>query len=188
VVHGHCHHRALVHMDADRQVLARLGVKYELLDSGCCGMAGAFGFERDHYPVSMAAGERVLLPAVRRASRDTLIVADGFSCREQIAQATDRRALHLAEVLQMAMRSGPSGPPGDLPERTEVVDYSGETLSALTIGLGALAIAVVIAAIRPLGGLKRAVQARALRTFPMRACDVSGLQRMPPGHGSPASA
>jgi hypothetical protein len=68
-------------------------------------MAGAFGFEPgDHYQVSMGAGERVLLPAVRNADRDTLIVADGFSCREQIAQSTNRRALHLAEVVQLALR------------------------------------------------------------------------------------
>ena len=65
---------------------------------------GAFGFEKDHYEVSMKIGERVLLPAVRSAGKDTLIIADGFSCREQIAQATDRRALHVAEVIQMAMR------------------------------------------------------------------------------------
>ncbi len=66
-------------------------------------MAGSFGFEKDHYDVSMQVGERVLLPAVRNASKDTLIIADGFSCREQIAQATGRRALHLAQVIQMAM-------------------------------------------------------------------------------------
>jgi Fe-S oxidoreductase len=67
-------------------------------------MAGAFGFERAHYDVSMQIGERVLLPAVRAAPLDTLIISDGFSCREQIAQATNRRALHLAEVLQTALR------------------------------------------------------------------------------------
>jgi hypothetical protein len=66
-------------------------------------MAGAFGFEASHYDVSIACGERVLLPAVRGAPKDTLIIADGFSCREQIAQTTDRRALHLAEALQMAL-------------------------------------------------------------------------------------
>jgi Fe-S oxidoreductase len=104
VVHGHCHHKAIMGMHAEEMVLKRLGLDYTLLDSGCCGMAGAFGFEPgDHYEVSIQAGERVLLPAVRTADRGTLIVADGFSCREQIAQTTRRRAMHLAEVLQLAV-------------------------------------------------------------------------------------
>jgi Fe-S oxidoreductase len=79
------------------------GLDVRVLDTGCCGMAGAFGFEKEHYDVAMKCGERVLLPAVRAQAKDTLIVTDGFSCREQIAQATDRRALHLAEVIQMAL-------------------------------------------------------------------------------------
>jgi len=83
--------------------LTKLGLDFEILDSGCCGMAGSFGFEADHYEVSVAAGERVLLPAVRSTTDDTLVIADGFSCREQIAQLTDRRALHLAQVLQLAI-------------------------------------------------------------------------------------
>jgi Fe-S oxidoreductase len=66
-------------------------------------MAGAFGFEKEHYDVAMKCGERVLLPAVREQSNDTLIITDGFSCREQIAQTTERQALHLAEVIQMAL-------------------------------------------------------------------------------------
>jgi Fe-S oxidoreductase/FAD/FMN-containing dehydrogenase len=104
VVHGHCHHKAIMTMDDEEATLRRIGLDYTLLDSGCCGMAGAFGFEAgEHYDVSIAAGERVLLPAVRRADGDTLIVANGFSCREQIAQQTRRRALHLAEVIQMAL-------------------------------------------------------------------------------------
>ncbi|HEX3244635.1 MAG TPA: FAD-binding and (Fe-S)-binding domain-containing protein [Chloroflexota bacterium] len=103
LVHGHCHHKSLMRMDAEMSVLRKLGVKAEVLDSGCCGMAGAFGFERDHYEVSVAVGERVLLPAVRAASPDTLVIADGFSCREQIRQLTNRRAYHLAEVLAKAI-------------------------------------------------------------------------------------
>lgn len=104
LIHGHCHHKAIMKFNDEERVLERLGLDFEILDSGCCGMAGAFGFERKHYDVSIAAGERVLLPAVRQADPETLILADGFSCRELIAQTTNRRALHLAEVLQMAMR------------------------------------------------------------------------------------
>ena len=102
IVHGHCHHHAIMKMDADREVLEKLGLDFEVLDSGCCGMAGAFGFEKDHYDVSMACGERVLLPRVRGAAKETLIIADGFSCREQIRQTTGREGLHLAQVLNMA--------------------------------------------------------------------------------------
>ena len=98
----HCHQKALVGTSADAAVLARLGLDAQILDAGCCGMAGAFGFEREHYDVSMKIGERALLPAVRGADIETLIVADGFSCREQIAHGTGRRALHLAEVIQLA--------------------------------------------------------------------------------------
>jgi Fe-S oxidoreductase len=80
-------------------LLRKAGANLQVLDSGCCGMAGPFGFEKDKFSVSQAIGERILLPAVRKASDDTLIVTDGFSCREQIFQATGKRALHLAEVL-----------------------------------------------------------------------------------------
>jgi len=104
IVHAHCHHKAVLGTDAEHRVLRALGVDYEWLDSGCCGMAGAFGFEREHYDVAMAVGERVLLPAVRAAPAETLLIADGFSCREQIAQSTDRRAMHLAQVVQLALR------------------------------------------------------------------------------------
>ncbi|PYQ66439.1 MAG: FAD-binding oxidoreductase [Acidobacteria bacterium] len=102
LVSFHCHQRAVFGIGADRRLLDRAGLDVDLPDSGCCGMAGSFGFEKSHYEISLAIGERVLLPAVRAAAPDTLIVADGFSCREQIEQATDRRALHLAEVMRLA--------------------------------------------------------------------------------------
>jgi len=102
--------------DAENAVLKKLGLDYDLLDSGCCGMAGSFGFEAEHYDVSVAVGERRLLPTVREADGDTLVIADGFSCREQIAGLTGRGALHLAQVLQMAMHEGPDGPTRALPE------------------------------------------------------------------------
>jgi len=87
-----------------RDLLAGAGLEVELLASGCCGMAGSFGYlEGEPYDVSMAAGERVLLPAVRAAPQSTLVVADGFSCRTQIAAGTGRRAVHSAQVLQMAL-------------------------------------------------------------------------------------
>ncbi|HEY4101006.1 MAG TPA: FAD-linked oxidase C-terminal domain-containing protein [Gemmatimonadales bacterium] len=104
IVQGHCHHKAVLRFDAEEALLKRSGLDHTVLDSGCCGMAGAFGFERGaHHDVSIACGERVLLPAVRAAGADTLIVADGFSCREQISQTTGRRALHIAELLKMAL-------------------------------------------------------------------------------------
>lgn len=110
VVHGHCHHTAVMSMNAEKAVLEKLGLDYELLDSGCCGMAGAFGFEKDKYEISLAIGERVLLPAVRKSGPDVLVIANGFSCREQIRQTTGRRPLHLAEVLQLALQ-GQRGEP-----------------------------------------------------------------------------
>jgi FAD/FMN-containing dehydrogenase/Fe-S oxidoreductase len=116
IVHGHCHHEAIMKMRDEQSVLEKVGLDFHMLDSGCCGMAGAFGFEKDHYDISIQVGERVLLPAVREADKQTLIIADGFSCREQIAQTTDRRALHLAQVLQMAMREGQGEASGAYPE------------------------------------------------------------------------
>jgi Fe-S oxidoreductase len=99
----HCHQRALFGVKADRRLLSRMGIEAAVPDAGCCGMAGAFGFEKSRYGVSMAIGERALLPEVRNAPGETLIVADGFSCREQIEHGTGRRALHLAEVIRRAM-------------------------------------------------------------------------------------
>ena len=99
LLHLHCHQRAIFGTKNEMAVLAATGASVTMLDSGCCGMAGPFGFEKDTFAVSQTLGERVLLPAVRSAGRNTVIVTDGFSCREQIAQNTDRRAVHLAEVL-----------------------------------------------------------------------------------------
>ncbi len=106
LVHGHCHHKALMGMADEERLLKEVGLELAAPETGCCGLAGSFGYERDHYDVSMKVGEHALLPAVRRAPEDALIIADGFSCRCQIEQGTDRRALHLAEVLQMAAAQG----------------------------------------------------------------------------------
>ncbi|HEX5369525.1 MAG TPA: heterodisulfide reductase-related iron-sulfur binding cluster, partial [Dehalococcoidia bacterium] len=110
LVQGHCHQQSVLGMQADEEVYKRLGLNYDLLDAGCCGMAGSFGFEEgEKYDVSVAAGEHALLPAVRNASSNTLVLADGFSCQEQIDQLTPRHALHLAQVVDMAYRQGQRG-------------------------------------------------------------------------------
>jgi FAD/FMN-containing dehydrogenase/Fe-S oxidoreductase len=98
IVHGHCHHHATMSMKDEMKILRATGADVQLLDSGCCGMAGPFGFEQDKYEVSQTLGERVLLPAVRN-NKDAIIISDGFSCQEQITQNTDTRPRHLAEVL-----------------------------------------------------------------------------------------
>jgi len=127
VVHGHCHHKSVLQMNAEEAVLTRMGLDCQAPSAGCCGMAGSFGFEDDKYDVSMAIGELELLPAVRKAPPDWLVIANGFSCREQIAQGTDRQALHLAEVLQMALQEGPAGPEGSYPEKLIVRQRKAET-------------------------------------------------------------
>jgi Fe-S oxidoreductase len=103
LVQIHCNHHAVIKSAGESRLLDRLGLDHEIMHSGCCGMAGAFGFAADTYDVSMAVAERVLLPKVRGAHRDTLILADGFSCREQIEQATDRPTLHIAEAMARAL-------------------------------------------------------------------------------------
>jgi len=104
LLHGHCHQKSIMKMTAEEALLRRMGVEHQSPAPGCCGMAGAFGFEKDKYDVSLAIAELELLPAIRKAPLDSLLISDGFSCREQIKQCTGRRALHLAEVIQMALR------------------------------------------------------------------------------------
>ncbi|HEV7437941.1 MAG TPA: heterodisulfide reductase-related iron-sulfur binding cluster, partial [Pseudorhizobium sp.] len=98
VVHFHCNHHAVLGKGGERQLIEALGIEPHVLPSGCCGMAGSFGFEADKYELSQELGERVLLPSVRAASEDDYIVSSGFSCREQIEQSTGRRTLHAAEL------------------------------------------------------------------------------------------
>jgi FAD/FMN-containing dehydrogenase/Fe-S oxidoreductase len=105
LVHGHCHHKSVMRMTDEESVLRKMGIDFHSPAPGCCGMAGSFGFEADKYETSIAIGELELLPAVRKADPDCLVIADGFSCREQIAQCTSRRALHLAQVIQLATRA-----------------------------------------------------------------------------------
>jgi Fe-S oxidoreductase len=106
-LHGHCHQKALVGTGPTERTLALApGTSVETVDSGCCGMAGLFGYEKGHYEVSMKMGERRLFPAVRAASREEqVVVAPGTSCREQIRDGTGRRALHPAEYLAGLLRA-----------------------------------------------------------------------------------
>jgi FAD/FMN-containing dehydrogenase/Fe-S oxidoreductase len=146
ILHGHCHHKSLMKMTAEESVLRRLGVDFQSPAPGCCGMAGSFGFEPDKYDISIAVGELELMPAVRQAPSDWLIIADGFSCREQIAQGSPRHALHLAEVLQMALNEN-NGVPGPeshrYPESAHACRRETEVLESMkSAGLGLAALAV----------------------------------------------
>lgn len=104
VVHGHCHQKAFGAMPAVVRALRAVpGLEASLIESSCCGMAGTFGYEAEHYDVSMRMAERDLLPAVRAAGADTLVVADGMSCKHQIAHGAERRAMHVAEIYAAAL-------------------------------------------------------------------------------------
>jgi Fe-S oxidoreductase len=111
LVHGHCHHKAVFGWPGSEiAVLRQAGAKVEAIQAGCCGMAGPFGFEADKYEVSKAIAADGLMPAIESADAGSIVVADGFSCREQIAQLSERRALHLAEVLVRGCDLGRGGP------------------------------------------------------------------------------
>jgi Fe-S oxidoreductase len=137
LMHGHCHHKSIMKMTAEESVLRRLGIDFQSPAPGCCGMAGSFGFEHDKYDISMAIGELELLPAVRHAPADWLIIADGFSCREQIAQGSNRHALHLAEVLKMALREARDTGSVPFPESSRARQREADLHSSMTrVGLG----------------------------------------------------
>jgi Fe-S oxidoreductase len=103
LLHGHCHQKAFDAMPAVQKVLNLIpGLRLKTVETGCCGMAGSFGYEVEHYDVSMKMGELALLPAVRKAP-DAMVVADGTSCRHQIADGAGREALHVARVLEQAL-------------------------------------------------------------------------------------
>ncbi|MBY8887245.1 FAD-binding oxidoreductase [Streptomyces sp. PTM05] len=114
-VQTHCHQHAVTKFDADRELMRRAGIDADVLDAGCCGLAGNFGFEAGHHELSMQIAELGVLPAIRQTAPDALVLADGFSCRTQIEQGgTGRGALHLAEALALAL-DGPA--PADRPEK-----------------------------------------------------------------------
>ena len=118
VLWGHCHHKATGGIEADQALLRSMGAEVEIAAGGCCGLAGSWGFEAGHHELSLKIGEEGLLPAVRKAEADAVIVADGFSCRTQLEQSgVDRRAVHLAQVLKMPRERGSGGAPGPYPER-----------------------------------------------------------------------
>jgi FAD/FMN-containing dehydrogenase/Fe-S oxidoreductase len=142
LLHGHCHHKSIMTMTAEESLLRRLGIDFQSPASGCCGMAGSFGFHHDKYEISAAIGELELLPAVRNAPADWLIIADGFSCREQIAQGTPRHALHLAEVLEMALNPASQAASDPFPESSLVRQREAEvqaSMKAAGLRLGVLA-------------------------------------------------
>ena len=146
LIHGHCHHKAVMRMKAEESVFKKIGLDYEMLDSGCCGMAGSFGFESDKYDLSVKVGERVLLPTVRKADSSAVLVAEGFSCREQISQLTTREALHPAEVLSLAMNPSEiedHQPPESAIVRRRKAARKKSMLKAAAITLGALGIATL---------------------------------------------
>ena len=94
VLHGHCHQKTLTGMSAEQKIFSALGLEVEILNTGCCGMAGAFGFEKDHYEVSMKVAETSLVPALEKAG-SVRVLTDGFSCREQVEHISGKKPLHL---------------------------------------------------------------------------------------------
>jgi Fe-S oxidoreductase len=118
VLWGHCHQRATGGIEPSAKILEQMGVDVDDVSGGCCGLAGSWGFEGGKWQISQDCGEEALLPAVRDAREDTVVVADGFSCKTQIEQApgSKRRALHLAQVMKMAREYGANGYRDGLPE------------------------------------------------------------------------
>ncbi|GAA1268060.1 FAD-binding and (Fe-S)-binding domain-containing protein [Sphaerisporangium rubeum] len=148
LVQVHCHQHAVLGYDADQAVLRDAGVDARVLDSGCCGLAGNFGFEKGHYEVSEACAERVLLPEIRQASPAALVLADGFSCRTQIEQsdAGGREAVHLAQVLRAGLRHerGPEAcPERSLAVRTAPPSTAARVAATAAAGTAAAALAVL---------------------------------------------
>jgi FAD/FMN-containing dehydrogenase/Fe-S oxidoreductase len=132
IVHIHCHEKAIIKPAPEENLLNHMKLDYHMPDSGCCGMAGYFGYEKgDHYDVSEKVGEMVLLPAVRKAPKKTIVITDGFSCREQIEQLTDRKALHTAQVIQMALHENGSSAAEDYPEKKYVDEMKLKSVSLM---------------------------------------------------------
>lgn len=146
ILHGHCHHKAVMGLESEEDVLRQAVVKMNVLDSGCCGMAGSFGFEKEKYDVSVKCGELVLLPKVREAGQRTLIVADGFSCREQIEQLTNQKPLHTAQVVELALRHGAVRKPSPKPAKPSRESLTRPPRRRTLVLAGAVAAGIAIAA------------------------------------------
>jgi len=153
LVWGHCHHKATGGMDPEHKLLERMGIDIKPVSGGCCGLAGSWGFEEGHHEISMQCGEQALLPAVRDAAPDTLVIANGFSCKTQIEQAgTGRRALHVAQAMKMAREQGSGGhvarrpeapyyaarPQPDARRRAVRLGAAGAAAAAVAIGAAAM--------------------------------------------------
>jgi Fe-S oxidoreductase len=148
LVQDHCHQKAILDTSGERKIFDAIGLEYDMPDSGCCGMAGPFGFDADHYDVSIAVGDRVLLPKVRSAGNDAIIIANGFSCREQIAQTTHRQALHPAQVLKMAIDGRGATRNDAFPERRYMPDIEAESRKfALRGTIGVTILSAAVAAV-----------------------------------------
>lgn len=161
VMHGHCHHKAIIHgAKHEEELLKGMELGLRALSDGCCGMAGSFGFEADKYEVSSQIGEHALIPAVRKSGRAEVVVADGFSCRHQILEMTDREAMHTAEVLQMAIHQGSGGPDGLYPESELVREHKSAVRKSkieTAAVLGAIGLGIFFAA-RALSSRKREIK------------------------------
>lgn len=143
-VHGHCHHKAIMQMDDEVALLKRLDLDFKLLDDGCCGMAGSFGFEEEKYEVSVGCAQHGLLPAIEKTEADAFVIANGFSCQEQIRQLTNREALHVAQVIQFALRNG-EGLNGGPPEQSMIERRQQEVRASMLKTSGALVSAAIAA-------------------------------------------
>ncbi|KOX02302.1 dimethylmenaquinone methyltransferase [Streptomyces sp. NRRL B-1140] len=153
LVQTHCHQHAVLKDDADRELMRRAHLDADVLDEGCCGLAGNFGFERGHHELSLAVAEQGVLPAVRAAAPGSLLLADGFSCRTQIEQSdTGRRALHLAEVLALGLDTNL---PGEHPERLAGRPPEPSRASRWAITAGAAALTAGAAVLTGRGAARR---------------------------------
>ena len=139
---GHCHHKSIMGMDGEKDVLSRMQADVQWPPTSCCGLAGSWGYEKEKFDISMQAGEQVLLPAVRNASIETVILADGFSCRTQISQGTQRRAIHLAQLLKAHLPGTDVELPLEFPEAA----FTDQPDLDRTYRRAAIAIGAVVAA------------------------------------------
>jgi Fe-S oxidoreductase len=139
----HCHQKSVKGETPEEDVMKSLGLEIDIPEPGCCGMAGAFGFESKHASLAAQIGGTHLIPAVRAANKETLIIADGFSCKQQIFQSTDREALHLAEVIQLAYLDASNSSPEPYPER-KVLLPSKFSPTAPEIGLFIIAVCAIL--------------------------------------------